>query len=71
MSSNCEMKGFRAHHPRNCFYYLRDFPFERIKKSLKDSHETFDEVTSDEVEDYYDYGELVNDVTVNVSLIIY
>ena len=64
------MKGFHAHHPRNCFYYLRDFPFKRIKKFLKDSHEIFDEVTSDKVEDYYDNGELVSIVTVNVSLII-
>ncbi|XP_051879049.1 E3 ubiquitin-protein ligase RNF31-like isoform X2 [Pristis pectinata] len=31
---NCLTKGFHAHHPRNCFYYLRDWSVERLKQLL-------------------------------------
>ncbi|XP_032875472.1 E3 ubiquitin-protein ligase RNF31 isoform X2 [Amblyraja radiata] len=31
---NCVTKGLHAHHPRNCFYYLRDWSVERMKQLL-------------------------------------
>lgn len=45
------MKGLHAHHPRNCFYYLRDLPIEHIKRFLKDSYETFEEDTPNQLND--------------------
>lgn len=33
-SRDCHGKGLHAHHPRNCFYYLRDWDIERLQRLL-------------------------------------
>ncbi|XP_048385271.2 uncharacterized protein si:dkey-181m9.8 isoform X2 [Stegostoma tigrinum] len=32
--SNCHTKGLHAHHPRDCFYHLRDWNVERLQQLL-------------------------------------
>ncbi|XP_041046522.1 uncharacterized protein si:dkey-181m9.8 isoform X2 [Carcharodon carcharias] len=32
--SNCHTKGLHAHHPRDCFYHLRDWSVERLQQLL-------------------------------------
>uniref|UniRef100_UPI00398E6ACD uncharacterized protein isoform X5 n=1 Tax=Pristiophorus japonicus TaxID=55135 RepID=UPI00398E6ACD len=32
--SNCHTKGLHAHHPRDCFYHLRDWSVERMQQLL-------------------------------------
>ncbi|XP_078072185.1 uncharacterized protein LOC144495711 [Mustelus asterias] len=34
LMSNCHTKGLHAHHPRNCFYHLRDWSVERLQQLL-------------------------------------
>ncbi|KAG0422583.1 hypothetical protein HPB47_001616, partial [Ixodes persulcatus] len=31
----CQKKGFHAHHPRNCFFYTRDYPLEHLVNLLR------------------------------------
>ncbi|XP_043945300.1 E3 ubiquitin-protein ligase RNF31-like isoform X2 [Protopterus annectens] len=33
-SRECHAKGLHAHHPRNCFYYLRDWDIKRLQQLL-------------------------------------
>ena len=39
---SCTNKGFHAHHPRDCLFYLRDWPVERLQKMLRDKKIEFD-----------------------------
>ncbi|XP_067887783.1 E3 ubiquitin-protein ligase lubel [Heterodontus francisci] len=36
--SNCQTMGLHAHHPRDCFYHLRDWSVERLQKLLHTEH---------------------------------
>ncbi|XP_076812750.1 E3 ubiquitin-protein ligase RNF31-like [Clavelina lepadiformis] len=38
----CSGKGLHAHHPRDCFFYLRDFDVDRLQKILLDAGVNFD-----------------------------
>lgn len=33
----CQKKGFHAHHPRNCFFYTRDYPLEHLVNLLREA----------------------------------
>ncbi|XP_078254634.1 E3 ubiquitin-protein ligase RNF31-like isoform X2 [Rhinoraja longicauda] len=44
---NCITKGLHAHHPRNCFYYLRDWSVERMKELLTLGHVPLTEFIAD------------------------
>ncbi|XP_043544110.1 uncharacterized protein si:dkey-181m9.8 isoform X2 [Chiloscyllium plagiosum] len=35
--SDCHTKGLHAHHPRDCFYHLRDWSVERLQQLLKNA----------------------------------
>jgi len=39
---SCAGKGFHAHHPRDCLFYLRDWPVESLQKLLNDKKVEFD-----------------------------
>lgn len=41
---SCRKKGFHAHHPRDCLFYLRDdqYTIEGFQKLLRDNNVTFD-----------------------------
>ena len=39
---SCGTKGFHAHHPRDCLFYLRDWPVEKLQKLLRDKEIKFD-----------------------------
>ncbi|XP_039610271.1 E3 ubiquitin-protein ligase lubel-like isoform X2 [Polypterus senegalus] len=37
-SEDCRSKGLHAHHPRNCFYFLRDWDVKRLQHLLNVQH---------------------------------
>ncbi|KAL1415189.1 hypothetical protein MTO96_006864 [Rhipicephalus appendiculatus] len=39
----CKNKGMHGHHPRNCFFYTRDYPCEELLNLLKDANVPVDE----------------------------
>jgi hypothetical protein len=40
--STCGTKGFHAHHPRDCLFYLRDWEVARLQKVLQEKNVEFD-----------------------------
>lgn len=42
-NQDCRKKGMHGHHPRNCFFYTRDFPIEQLLGLLKEQSISVDE----------------------------
>lgn len=40
---DCESKGLHSHHPRNCFYYLRDYDNDELKQLLQKNNAEFEQ----------------------------
>lgn len=37
VSEHCTVRGLHAHHPRDCYFYLRDQDPEQLQKLLRDN----------------------------------
>ncbi|XP_062593006.1 uncharacterized protein LOC134254512 isoform X1 [Saccostrea cucullata] len=48
---SCRGKGLHCHHPRDCFYYLRDNSVEDLQRLLKEKHVKFDTEAAGHQED--------------------
>lgn len=42
-NEDCKNKGMHGHHPRNCFFYTRDYPIEKLVGLLKEKSVVVDE----------------------------
>ncbi|KAL5021065.1 hypothetical protein ScPMuIL_000220 [Solemya velum] len=50
-SVHCKQNGLHCHHPRDCFYYLRDNNIDQLKRLLVDQNVTFNEIEPEHQED--------------------
>ncbi|XP_075733438.1 E3 ubiquitin-protein ligase RNF31 isoform X1 [Rhipicephalus microplus] len=50
-NEDCKGRGLHGHHPRNCFYYTRDYPCEDLQKLLEDAGVPVDEMAPQVVTD--------------------
>ena len=41
MSDQCTVRGLHAHHPRDCYFYLRDREPEELQRLLNDNNVDF------------------------------